>query len=411
MSDNKNAPGSEGKNERFNTAFQSNMPKQDKKIDGSKQIKLLMLGVAGLLMFVALFFYVTKKPSSTQKPGPVSKADRVIQDVQNYRAQENDLTKLDTLAFPSTNPSTPGAKPESPLSAAMGELLASRNEGQGSTAPDPDAPIRSTSRPSQGQVRYQDPPQASAQRLEPPRPAEYVPTREMQMRLSKPYAEVMALLDGQQILARPAGEMTNMVPNPSAGLDSQYRTLSEKVPSVSGFGRRHIAAGTELRGYTNEALNTDYPSIIKGTLTSPPEVRGAIVLISYRLNEERAMANVEKIIMPSLTPLKPPTEVAVQSVVKDGLPGLGGDVNHHWIPQIAASVANASMTAGALYYAAKSGNNNDLGTAVLLQPAIEKGIEGATKPLNYLGRERNITVTVEAGKEFTVLVTQGFEIP
>jgi hypothetical protein len=74
-------------------------------------------------------------------------------------------------------------------------------------------------------------------------------------------------------------------------------------------------------------------------------------------------------------------------------------------------VINGGLTAGALYYAAQNGNPGDLGTAVLLQPAIEKGLEGATKPITYLGRDRNFTVKVDAGKEFTVLVTQGFDIP
>lgn len=416
--DNSNSgEGGKNRNDDFARAMRSDLPKADAGMDTGKRFKLLGLAGVGLILVFALFLYVTRKSdAAVPTPSPLSKADRVIKDVQDYRAQENDPSKHDSLVFGEPGLVRSGnPQKDSPLSTAMNELLANKADESNSDAIDPEAPIRSNSstrqKGRQAQESYDDRPRSSQSQPVPHVNAEYIPSRDMQKRLSKAYADVISFNDNPQILNRPASVDLAMAPNPAAGLDSQYRHISDKVPVSSGFGRRYIAAGTELRGYTNESLNTDYPSIIKGTLTSPPEVRGATVLISYRLTEERAMANIEKIILPSSSPLKPPSEVAIQSVVKDGLPGLGGDVDHHWIPQIAASVASASMTAGALYYAAKSGNNNDLGTAVLLQPAIEKGIEGATKPLNYLGRERNITVTVGAGKEFTVLVTQGFEIP
>jgi hypothetical protein len=51
-----------------------------------------------------------------------------------------------------------------------------------------------------------------------------------------------------------------------------------------------------------------------------------------------------------------------------------------------------------------------LGTAVLVAPLIEQGVKGVLKPIDYLGRDRPVTVTVPAGTEFTLLVTEGFEV-
>ncbi len=178
--------------------------------------------------------------------------------------------------------------------------------------------------------------------------------------------------------------------------------------SGSGMGHVVVSAGQELMAVLTEALDSDYPSVAKATLTSPPELNGSTILISYALGQERVAAQVLKLILPAKEGERA-REQAMAAVVKSGLPGLGGDVSHHWIPQIAAGVASAGLAAGALYYAAQN-QNKDLGTAVLVSPMIEQSVQGVTKPINYLGRERPVTVQVPAGTEFKLLVTEGFEV-
>ena len=174
------------------------------------------------------------------------------------------------------------------------------------------------------------------------------------------------------------------------------------------MGHVVVSAGQELMAVLTEALDSDYPSVAKATLTSPPELNGSTILISYALGQERVAAQVLKLILPAKEGERA-REQAMAAVVKSGLPGLGGDVSHHWIPQIAAGVASAGLAAGALYYAAQN-QNKDLGTAVLVSPMIEQSVQGVTKPINYLGRERPVTVQVPAGTEFKLLVTEGFEV-
>jgi type IV secretory pathway VirB10-like protein len=169
-----------------------------------------------------------------------------------------------------------------------------------------------------------------------------------------------------------------------------------------------VSAGQELTAVLTEALDSDYPSVAKATLTSPPELVGATVLLSYALGQERVSAQVLKMILPARDGERA-REQTLAAVVKSGLPGLGGDVSHHWLPQIAAGVANAGLTAGALAYAAQN-QSKDLGTAVLVAPMVEQSIQGVMKPINYLGRDRPVTVKVPAGTEFKLLVTEGFEV-
>ncbi|HLP40303.1 MAG TPA: TrbI/VirB10 family protein [Fibrobacteria bacterium] len=410
--ENQKTPPQNPDDDAFLRSLRSDLPKSGGAMDPNRKRNLLLLSLFAVVLCGGFVWWQLRKneaPKALRVPEKVSRTDKIIQDVQAYRKNENDPARSEPLdqAFGAAagGMGTQGARaipaqyiPEDESEApdytgSNGYMQASRGVGGArevghaspAVAPRPSAPAE---------------------------PEEYRPPREMRLRLSKTYAEVLAFMNTAQVQDRPSSQGVGLAaaPNPAAALDSQYRTLTDARSPVS-LGGRHVPAGTELRGYTNETLNTDYPSVIKGTLTSPPMLNGATVLISYKLQEERAAASVEKIIMPAQNPLHKPMELAISSVIKDGLPGLGGDVDHHWGPQIAAGVINGGLTAGALYYAAKNGGGQDLGTAVLLQPAIEKGLEGATRPINYLGRERNFTVRVDAGKEFTVLVTQGFDLP
>jgi type IV secretory pathway VirB10-like protein len=179
-------------------------------------------------------------------------------------------------------------------------------------------------------------------------------------------------------------------------------------PARAGTSKVIVSAGDELVAVLTESLNSDYPSVAKATLTSPAELAGSTLLISYALGQERMSAQVLKLILPAKEGERA-REQTLAAVVKSGLPGLAGDVSHHWLPQIAAGVANAGLTAGALYYASQN-SSKDLGTAVLVAPMIEQSVQGVLKPVNYLGRDRPVTVSVPAGTEFRLLVTEGFEV-
>ena len=232
----------------------------------------------------------------------------------------------------------------------------------------------------------------------PGEPTGFKPDGKMTQRMSDEYQKALAYNSSEQLVfTRDRREEAKSTPTPKATL------------AGSGSGTKVVvSAGQELRAVLTESISSDYPSVAKATMTSPSELSGATLLISYSLGEERVTAQVVKLVLPGKEGERA-REIALSAVVKSGLPGLAGDVSHHWIPQITAGLANAGLTAGALAYASQN-QNKDLGTAVLVAPMIEQSVQGVLKPINYLGRDRPVTVTVPAGTEFTLLVTEGFEV-
>lgn len=232
------------------------------------------------------------------------------------------------------------------------------------------------------------------------KPIEFKPKPELAARLTEDYQKALAYLSSEQLVF-----------TRERGGESQKEKGGVKgLPAALAKGSTHviISAGQELTAVLNESVNSDYPSVAKATLNSPAELSGATVLLSYNLGNERVTAQIMKMVLPAKEGEKA-KEVTLSAVVKSGLPGLAGDVSHHWTAQIASGLASAGLTAGALAYASQN-SSKDLGTAVLVAPMVEQSVQGILKPVNYLGRDRPVTVTVPAGTEFTVLVTEGFEV-
>jgi type IV secretory pathway VirB10-like protein len=234
----------------------------------------------------------------------------------------------------------------------------------------------------------------------PEKPMETKVNPTLESRMSEEYQRALAFNGSEQLVFTRDRGKENMVSGPSG-----------KEPPKTGAGLTQkviISAGQEMTAVLNESLNSDYPSVAKATLTSPAELAGSTLLLSYSLGNERVTTQVLKLILPPKQGERA-REQSMAAVVKSGLPGLAGNVNHHWMAQVASGIASAGMTAGALAYAATN-SNKDLGTAVLVAPLIEQSVQGVLRPVNYLGRERPVTVTVAAGTEFTLLVTEGFEV-
>ncbi len=231
------------------------------------------------------------------------------------------------------------------------------------------------------------------------KPKEYKNKPELASRLSEEYQKAVAYNASEQLVF-----------TKDRGSDGQKDkvTMVNATAKMGSSNKVIVSAGQEMTAVLNESLDSDYPSVAKATLTSPSELVGTTVLLSYSLGNERVTAQIMKMVLPPKDGEKA-KEITLSAVVKSGLPGLSGDVSHHWTSQIAAGVASAGLTAGALAYAAQNGSK-DLGTAVLVAPMVEQSVQGVLKPINYLGRDRPVTVTVPAGTEFTILVTEGFEV-
>jgi len=231
----------------------------------------------------------------------------------------------------------------------------------------------------------------------------------LQQRMSENYQRAMSFYSSPQLVYTSGDNGTTGNPDLKKTVDKEYQNLYEGADKVSKGHQFYMAAGSEMRAVLDEPIDTDYPSIVRATVIYPSELSGSKVLISYNLGNERVSASVLKLILPDKG-LGRPKEMTIDAVVRDGLPGIGGDVNHHWMPQIMAGIANAGIAGGALYYASKQGPSDNLGAALIAQPMIEKGTEGLMRPIDHFGRRRAVTVKADAGQEFAVILITGFEV-
>jgi len=384
------------------------LPQADK---GNKKTLQIIVVASGLVLLTGIFFWIfAATPSaSPKKTDKVAAANRGLSSAEGMRTEKELFGQAERNGTLSSAP-----KPESKIPGVVNsgfpgaEGPAADKDFEDVQPKDPSTsiPVRKPRGPLPGGNGAGT---AGAHTA-----SEYHLSRELEMRLSEPYQKALAFYASEQVVYnRAANTMGSLSANPLGGVDSSLRNLTDRPQGFAG-SKIVVSAGSELTAVLNETLNTDYPSVVKATITSPPELAGAIALLSYALGNERANAQVGKIVLPAKSSGTKAKEVTVASVVKSGLPGLGGDVNHHWGPQTVAALANAGLTAGALAYAASqssSGNSTtDLGNAVLLGPVIQQGVQGVLKPIDWFGRERPITVTVPAGTEFTILVTEGFEV-
>lgn len=387
-------------------------PPEEKGLPKSRKMLIAALGV-GVLLLVALMLFLMggKKVEKQSKVVPtvnrgllqaeVIRQQKDLLDPKNRAKEGEESDWLKGMQTTTRNPAkasdTPEAMPD-PVSLfpTSGTPVDSIRAMSPSHEPMPDA-----GRPWKNPLPFggNTAPSGSL----PEKPADFKPDTRLSERMSDEYQKALAFNASEQLVftrdrLREEGTKGPSGLKGTAG-GSSAQSLSKKVI---------ISAGQELTAVLNEALNSDYPSVAKATVTSPPELSGSTVLLSYALGQERVSAQVLKLIFPAKEGERA-REQSLAAVVKSGLPGLAGDVSHHWLPQIAAGVANAGLTAGALAYAAQN-ESKDLGTAMLVAPMIQQSVEGVMKPINYLGRDRPVTVQVPPGTEFTLLVTEGFEV-
>lgn len=380
------------------------LPPEEKGISKKRKVQIVAAGL-GLLALIALLFFLLAggKPESQAKG--VSAVNRGLMQAEAIRKQKDQLddkgkrknTEEDEWVkrfqamreHPASEPPAPVPDPVPMFPQGM--------------KPEQDPAGVRPSNPKEAGGGWKNPvafPSSQApEGMEAAKPVGFKTPSVLESRMSEEYQKALAYNSSEQLVFT----------RDRARDERKEAPGGKGAPKPVGMTNKVIlSAGDEIRAVLTESINSDYPSVAKATLTSPSELSGATLLLSYSLGNERVTAQVLKLILPAKEGERA-REQNLAAVVKSGLPGLAGDVNHHWTSQVTAGIASAGLTAGALAYAAKN-SNPDLGTAVLVSPLIEQSVQGVLKPINYLGRDRPVTVTVPAGTEFTLLVTEGLEV-
>lgn len=389
------------------------LPPEEKGLPKKRKMVIAGAAIAGLILLALMLFLMGGKKTEKQSK-TVPAANRGLMQAETIRTQKEQLDEKSRKRADETewvkrfqamrdrppvvdeSPADPDPVALYPAGKKPQDSFSDIRPAQPQVTPGPDWKAPFGSKRTEGVSPIPSP--ASL----PPKPTEFRVDSMLAQRMTDEYQKALAFNASEQLVFT-----RDRLDRESEKGRTAANGPGQKAPAFS-LGHVVVSAGQELTAVLNEPLDSDYPSVAKATLTSPPELNGSTILISYALGQERVTAQVLKLILPAKEGERA-REQTLAAVVKSGLPGLGGDVSHHWIPQIAAGVANAGLTAGALYYAAQN-QNKDLGTAVLVAPMIEQSVQGVMKPINYLGRDRPVTVQVPAGTEFKLLVTEGFEV-
>ena len=205
------------------------------------------------------------------------------------------------------------------------------------------------------------------------------------------------------------GARATSVSAPVAGVDPGLQNLYPGAQPYAAARPFYMPASAEITCVTDHVINTDYAGVIRATVTSPQELKGAKLLVNHSgVNIDRASAAVGTMVLNRGGAW---SQYSVQGVVRTDLPALNGIVNHHYMRRIMPAVANAGLAGGALYLSGTNTNNNISTSDQIYNSMVVAGISGVQTEIAKINDGKpEVTVVVPAGQEFNILLTSGLEI-
>lgn len=213
------------------------------------------------------------------------------------------------------------------------------------------------------------------------------------------------------VYARAEGSTTSNGANGQvSGIDPSLQNLvaQDGSQNQSGSGS-YLPAGTELRAITNHVIQTDYPSSISATIIAPEQVKGATIIINYSgYVQERANASLGPMTLMRNGVFK---QIQISGVIRTDLPHFTGEVNNHYARRIVPLMVNAGLAGGAIAL------SNDQGAAQIstkdqiYNNMAVSGVQGVQAEIAKINQGKpELTVTVPAGTEFTIMLTSGIDV-
>jgi hypothetical protein len=221
-----------------------------------------------------------------------------------------------------------------------------------------------------------------------------------------PYWRRVLSPDLKQIREYTGGEMIVYDDSKNQKTDKQERQISQAEvrtnPAAVKSGLFY-PAGTVFKAVTLDRINSDFPSTVRGKITSPAELAGSIILLSTtQQNNNRISIKPAKLIYQDKS-----TEL--NGFIRADLPGLSGSINRH----IARKTLNPLAAAGLIAYGTVFGNRNanQINTEDAIRASIiQEGINlGANELQKYSGDVPN-TVDARVGTYFEVLLVDDLKL-
>jgi len=343
-----------------------------------KKMVSIIAGVAVIIIMGVMTFASTKKPAEIKDVVDSSTSQPVLEPV------EDDLAKIE------------GAK---------------TNEYQNVPVPSEKSQLSSELLPGTGERSSEgssERPQLEQNQIVPSQSNDVVSTEyelsySMRKRLSADYQSMVSHFKENKNNVWESQSSDDIV-DEIAQVEPPLQNLYDGADKLSLKGEGvTLPAGMRIILISENNVSSDHPGYFTATIVRPFELKGAQVIMESGVNQRnRIPVQPAKIIYKG-------KEYPLTGQVEMSYNGLEGDVKRHVIERLGPALASAAI--GGLFSAWVLSNSGEQEVRVdtrdaIAGPVIQESVTGVQSEVNRLGGDYPNTITVPAGTEFKLLLTQ-----
>jgi len=200
------------------------------------------------------------------------------------------------------------------------------------------------------------------------------------------------------------GEYRDLMAPKVSMLSQQYRQDDEITISIDGFTYA-IPAGSRIMAVTDQPVSSDHPGFFTAKIIRPEILRGAVLIC-----QNGGQQNNRIPIQPTKIIFKE-REYAVSGQIEMGFPGMEGHVNRHYASRALPIVGNAAIGGAFVAWSAQNQGSQRIDTRdVITGAVIEQTLPQVQREIAKFAVDRPNTVTVAAGAQFSILLTNKLEV-
>ncbi|MCL2690603.1 MAG: hypothetical protein FWE57_12275 [Chitinispirillia bacterium] len=204
--------------------------------------------------------------------------------------------------------------------------------------------------------------------------------------------------------------------------DGEYRDLmAPKIPMATQQNRGgswddepiinigeftySIPSGSRIMAVTDQPVSSDHPGFFTAKIIRPEILRGAVLIC-----QNGGQQNNRIPIQPTKIIFKE-REYAVSGQIEMGFPGMEGHVNRHYASRALPIVGNAAIGGAFVAWSAQNQGSQRIDTRdVITGAVIEQTLPQVQREIAKFAVDRPNTVTVAAGAQFSILLTNKLEV-
>jgi hypothetical protein len=230
-------------------------------------------------------------------------------------------------------------------------------------------------------------------------------SRDVQARLDGAYQSEVDHFKGTKRLAWSIDDQTYQKLRNGDSISNVEPALKDLYAGATviknGFGYT-VPAGSRIIAVTDQPVSTDHPGYFTSTIVRPFELKGAKLICQSGQNQnDRIPVNPTKIVLSSNA------ELTISGQIEMGFPGLEGSVKNHWPERMLPTLVNAAIGGVfAAWSATRPGGQDRIDTRdAIVQPIVQQSVTGVQNEVTRMGKDLPNTVTVQAGQQFSILLT------